>query len=71
MSINSSKESNGDFKGVVYQYDKKCNLIKTWKALYEIEGVYGKKYCNICSCINGKIKSAYGYVWTRNKMSQV
>lgn len=62
-----SKDKNPNFKGVVYQYTKEGILVKEWAALYEIKAIWGNKFCNICSCIKGKIPSAYGYVWTRKK----
>jgi hypothetical protein len=69
MSINSLKEKNSNFKGKVFQYDKDYNLIKEWNGLYEIKEIWGHKHTNICSCLRGKLKSAYGYIWTRKKMS--
>jgi hypothetical protein len=53
-------------KGEVYQYSINGELINTWKGLYEIELCYGNT-TNICSCINGKRKTAMGYKWTRKK----
>src|ERR1035437_1278431 len=59
------KEGNGNFKGVVYQYTKDHELVKTWRGLFEIKEIHGRKYTNICSCITGATKTAYGYIWTR------
>ncbi len=68
IKVATSKEKNGNFKGVVYQYTKNHELVKTWLALYEIKEVYGNKFCNISSCITGKLKTAYGYVWSRERL---
>lgn len=62
-----AKDSNPNFKGKVYQYTTDGVLVQEWEALYKIKEIYGNKFSNICSCINGKIKTAYGYVWTRKK----
>jgi hypothetical protein len=67
ITASISNENNPNFKGSVYQYDKNGILIKVWKGLFEIDIEYGKKSANICSCINGKLKTAYGFIWTRKK----
>lgn len=47
----------------VEQYDLDMNYIKTFKsvpdAAKEVDGVTG----NISLCCNGKVKTAYGYIW--------
>ena len=68
IRIASTKENNGNFKGVVYQYDKKYKLIKQWNAWYEIKSVYGNKSSNISSCLTGKLKTAYGFIWSRQEI---
>lgn len=62
-----SGEKNKNFRGVVYQYDKLNALIKVWKGLFEIKIIFGNKFSNISSCLTGKLKSAYGFIWTRHK----
>lgn len=43
----------------VYQYDLEGNLVKKWNSLKEIPYNNG----NISMCCNGKIKTAYGFLW--------
>ena len=49
-----------------YQYTLDGKLIREWKSTSEIEQQLG--YCrgHIGKCCNGKLKTAYGYVWTYN-----
>lgn len=54
-------------KGLIYQLDIKTKvLIKQWSGFSEITKYFGKKSANICSCVTGKLKSAYGFYWTRH-----
>lgn len=64
ISINNAGKS---LKGTVYQLHKETKvIIREWKGTAQIKDEYGNKSCNISSCITGKLKSAYGYIWTRN-----
>lgn len=55
--------NNPMFKGNIYQYSKnKTELIKIWESLGEISEY---DISNISACIRGKLKSAYGFYWTR------
>ena len=51
---------NEKIKKPILQYDLDGNLIREWKCAadvgYEVQS-------NICTCLKGRIKSAYGYVW--------
>jgi len=56
------------YKGVIYQLEKETKtLVKEWKGFAEINEHFGNKSGNICSCISGNLKSAYGFIWTREK----
>ena len=48
----------------VYQYDKNGKLIKIWNSTREIEKNSCYFHSAISACCLGKIKQAYGYVWT-------
>jgi len=64
----SLKLKGRSYKGKIYQLDKETKvIIREWKGVAELKDEYGSKSCNICSCVNGKLKSAYGYFWTREK----
>lgn len=60
--INQKKIATDNAKNV-NQFSKNGELIKTWSSLHEIERQLGFTATNICKCCNGKIKSAYGYIW--------
>ena len=48
----------------VQMFDKStCELLATFPSLMEAEKVTRINHGNICSCCNGKLKSAGGYVW--------
>ena len=47
----------------VYMYDKEGNFIKRFHSARESARKLGKPCCNIVSCCNNKLKSAYGYKW--------
>lgn len=51
------------FSKQVNQYDLNDNLIKTWKSQHEIEKCLGYPQGHISECCNGKIKTAYGFIW--------
>ena len=38
-------------------------VIKIWPSTMEIQRELGYSHRNICSCCNGKRKTAYGYIW--------
>lgn len=47
-------------KKPILQYDLEGNLIREWLSATDV----GKEaQANICSCLKGKIKTAYGYIW--------
>lgn len=49
----------------VLQLTKDGQLIKEWNTATEIERETGMLRSNIKSCCNGKLKTAYGFVWKR------
>ncbi len=54
-----------------YQYDLDGNFIKKWKYREDAEVHFsGGNKSNITSCINGKQKTAYGFVWSREKIDK-
>lgn len=51
----------------VKQYDLNGNFIKEWESITNIKKYFNKPYnCgDISACINGKQKTAFGYIWRR------
>jgi hypothetical protein len=48
----------------VHQYDLLGNFIKEWSYMQDAEVFYNKKRSNnISSCIRGRQKTAYGFIW--------
>ena len=47
----------------IMQLTKSGEFIREWPSLREAERELGIAKSNICSCCNGKLKSAGGYVW--------
>lgn len=45
------------------QYTRDGKLIKTWGSLCEIEEKLGFYESNISACCNGRLKSAYNFIW--------
>ena len=60
--------SNNGISKKVYQYDLSGNLENIFISLNEVERVFGYNSANICLCCNGKIKTAYGYIWRYNQL---
>ena len=48
----------------ILQYTKECEIIKEWTSAREAERVLGINDSHITECCKGKLKSAYGFVWT-------
>jgi len=54
---------NLKFKKVI-QYDKNMNLIKEWNSIQDIiKELNLKTGTNISNCLNGRAKTAIGYIW--------
>ena len=52
----------------VIQYTLDGVFVKEWPSLMEIERQLGWHRAGITTCINGKTKQAYGYVWSFKKI---
>ena len=63
----TKKAISDAMKGVnakkILQFTKSGELIKDWQSAYEAAQNLGIGQSSICSCCNGKRKSAGGYVW--------
>ena len=47
----------------VLQYDNQNNIIKEWPSGIEIKNQLGFSQSAISQCCNGKLKTAYGFIW--------
>ena len=47
----------------ILQYDLDGNFLKMWTGISETARSLGVGYSGISNCINGRNKSAYGYMW--------
>ena len=54
----------------VYQYDKDLQLIQVWRSTWNIEQTLGYSHSNIRMCCQGKIKTAYGYIWSYSPLQE-
>jgi hypothetical protein len=71
QKISESKINHPKHSKPTYQYTTNGELIRVWPSAAEIERRLG--YCAhvIGDCRMGKIKSAYGYIWTeKEKMEE-
>ena len=59
----SEKLTNGKLSKPVLQYTKSGEFVKEWKSAKDVQRNLGYFHNNISYCCNGKLKSAYGYVW--------
>ena len=59
----SEKMTNGKLSKPVLQYTKSGEFVKEWKSAPDVQRTIGYFHNNISNCCNGKLKSAYGYVW--------
>ena len=48
----------------VYQYTKNGQFVAKYPSVSEVERQLGYKIQNISLCCHGKIKSAYGFIWS-------
>lgn len=56
------------FAKPIHQYDKNGNFIKEWTSSMSIQRGLGFNRVGISQCANGKLKSAYGFIWVfKNK----
>ena len=47
----------------ILQYTKSGEFVREWKSTHDVERNLGYFHNFISYCCNGKLKSAYGYVW--------
>lgn len=53
---------------IVFQFDLNYNFIRVWKSITYINKTNSEyKESSISACINGQNKSAYNYIWSRNR----
>ena len=57
------KMINGKLSKIVLQNDKEGNFVKEWPSTAEIERQLGYYQQNISACCNGKLQTAYGFIW--------
>ena len=58
-----SEEHRAKLSKKILQFTKSGEFIREWPSVREAERELGIARSNICSCCNGKLKSAGGYVW--------
>lgn len=58
-------KDNRIMKQQIKQFTLEGILVRTWKSIYEAERKTGFSHASISRAVNGKSKSAYGFVWTR------
>lgn len=67
-SIREELESVKSSRKRVYQYDMNGKYIASYNSIVEAEMKFGRKYGSaICIACKGKIPSAYGYRWSKEK----
>ncbi len=54
-----------EYRYEIRQIDDEGNLIEIFHSTREAEKKTGIKHSNICNCINGKAKTAKGFIWKR------
>ena len=54
----------------IVQYDLNENVIKEWVSATEAAKALGIDKCNICVCLKGRTKHAYGYIWKYKEVNQ-
>lgn len=57
------KQRNRRHMHKIQQFTKDGKLVNTWENYIELTEKTGFDNGNIYKCINGKIKTAYGYIW--------
>jgi group I intron endonuclease len=67
MSISSSGSNNKNSKKV-FQYTKDYNLVREWDSTGQVAKVLNISQGNISTCCLGKQKTAYGFIWSYNKI---
>ena len=55
--------TNGKLSKPVLQFTKDGEFVAEWKSSSEIKRNLGYSKGNISACCNGKLKSAYNFIW--------
>ena len=64
LSDDTKKKISKSLSKPILQYTKDGEFIKEWTSCIEASKVLGIHHGNITTCCKGKLKSAYGFVWT-------
>ena len=59
----AKKQINGKLSKVVLQFTLDNILVKEYQSAHQVERELGFNRGNICSCCNGKLKTAHGFIW--------
>ena len=59
-----------DIKGYegLYQYDRRYHLINNYPSVIKASLITGINHGNICSCCEGRRKTAGNYIWSYLKL---
>lgn len=60
---NRTKKVNQSKYKKVLQFDLEGNFIKVWDSIKSIEEILKIRHSSICSCLNGRYKTAGNYIW--------
>ena len=52
----------------VYQYDRQYHLINNYPSVVQASLITGINHSNICSCCEGRRKTAGNYIWSYLKL---
>lgn len=64
MHGTKKERQSNKMKHPIVQYGLNGKYIKEWKSALDAEKeMRGKNTGNICNCLKGKTKTAYGYIW--------
>lgn len=67
FGLKRSEETKFKMRTTVYQFDKKGELIKSWKGLTDASDATGINAGNISKVCGGKRKTAGGFIWSYSK----
>lgn len=66
----SEKQINGKASKKVFQYTLNGEFVAEYPSTMEVQRQLGYSQGNISLCCNGKLKTAYGYIWSYIKEPQ-
>lgn len=61
------KYNSKKFSKTIYQYSLKGEFIQEWNSLAEVKHQLNFEQSLLSLCINGKVRTAYGYLWVDDK----